>query len=288
MTVARTLRAVAPIAPNQTSMKKPIRRVRWTSDEQKRVVARAREFIAETPRMPLHVAARRAQEEVLPPDRWRQFRQHKDVEHLIPASSSAPAPIPRPFPRAIRAAAPIPAQAMPVEPPPAPPPLSSVDPAIVRAVAEQIAPMLAATIDACMLRLVDVLGGLVPAHGGPTPPASQCDAHTLAPPPRTRLPRVTVVGLIPQQERDVQAAFAGVIEFIFVKAQRTGGGGHGGAGMLTKSASSDVVVAMTDFIGHDVEASAKHLHIPYQRVTGSVSALKRWLTDWLATGRGAA
>ena len=114
--------------------------------------------------------------------------------------------------------------------------------------------------------------------------ANEAHATRVAPPPRTRLPRVCVVGLINQQEHDVSAAFDGVIEFIFVKAQRTGGGGHGGAGMLTRSASSDLVIAMTDFIGHDVEASAKHLHVPFERVKGSVSALKRWLTDWLVTG----
>jgi hypothetical protein len=38
---------------------------------------------------------------------------------------------------------------------------------------------------------------------------------------------------------------------------------------------------MTDFIGHDVDRNLKGLSIPYYRVNGSVSGLKRWLTGWL-------
>ncbi|MBC8721230.1 DUF2325 domain-containing protein [Paraburkholderia sp. 31.1] len=153
--------------------------------------------------------------------------------------------------------------------------------------AEQITPMLAATINECAKELVGALTSAL--QQASTQASAETDAgmvhsRRVTLPPRTRLPRVCVVGLINQQERDVSTAFDGVIEFIFVKAQRTGGGGHGGAGMLTRSASSDLVIAMTDFIGHDVEASAKHLHVPFERVTGSVSALKRWLTTWLSTG----
>ncbi|MEM5297673.1 hypothetical protein VSR82_25475 [Burkholderia sp. JPY481] len=179
-----------------------------------------------------------------------------------------------------------------VEPPPSTPvPAQAVDPAIVRAVAEQLMPALAATFSKCVMRLSDVLAGII-RNADTQVPLSHAtgketesrgpDSETI--PPRDRPPRVTVVGLIHQQERDVEQAFSGVIDFVFVKAQKTGGGGHGGAGMLTKSASSDLVLAMTDFIGHDVEHSAKHLHVPFRRITGSVSALKRWLTDWLSTG----
>jgi hypothetical protein len=147
-------------------------------------------------------------------------------------------------------------------------------------------PMLAVTLNECTARLCDALADAIKTADSQAP--TQADAGIahparIAPPRRTRLPRVCVVGLLNQQEHDVSAVFAGMVEFVFVKAQRTGGG-HGGAGTLTKSASSDLVLARTDFIGHDVESSAKHLHAPYERVKGSVSALKRWLTDWLATG----
>jgi hypothetical protein len=156
----------------------------------------------------------------------------------------------------------------------------------VRAVAEQIAPMLAAAIASGVRSVFEAMAQAMRsgASHDDHPAPSRAPAAPIRP-PRNRLPRVTVVGLIHQQERDLAAAFAGTVEFIFVKSQKQGGGGHGGAGMLTKSASSDLVIAMTDFVGHDVESSAKHLHIPYERVKGSVPALKRWITDWLATGR---
>jgi hypothetical protein len=256
--------------------------------------------------MPLHIAARRAQEEVLPPERHRRIRQHKDVERWMPANPSSRPPVPR-YPRAIKPAlavrekpaAKVEAPAPVPEPVAAVPVLTqdtvkrlhgtlpdlSIDPAIVQAVAAQITPAILATLTECAARLTGAFEEAL-RHAGSLPQSTIAPpSHPKPPPPpRSRLPRVCIVGLINQQENDVSAAFAGVIEFVFVKAQKTGGGGHGGAGMLTKSASSDLVLAMTDFIGHDVEASAKHLHVPFERVKGSVSALKRWLTEWLAEG----
>jgi hypothetical protein len=173
------------------------------------------------------------------------------------------------------------------EPEPEAPPstVQAVDPDIVRAVAEQLTPMVAATFNECAHQLV---GALVHAleNAGLQPPAAAgvVSPPRIMPPPRTRLPRVCVVGLINQQENDVSAAFAGVIEFVFVKTQKQGSSGQGGPGMLNKSASCDVVLAMTGFISHDVETAAKHLHVPFERVNGSVSALKRWLREWLETG----
>jgi hypothetical protein len=103
----------------------------------------------------------------------------------------------------------------------------------------------------------------------------------LVTPPKDRLPKLCIVGLLNQQAEDVQKAFLGTVEFVFVKSQAEGGGGHGGAGMLTKSASCDLVIAMVDHMGKDVDASAKHLKIPYHRVNGSASACKRFITSWL-------
>ncbi|MGF6607038.1 hypothetical protein OKW45_001938 [Paraburkholderia sp. WSM4175] len=163
---------------------------------------------------------------------------------------------------------------------------AEVDTQIVRAVAEQVIPVLTATVDECLRQLVGAVTAVLQNHAIPpaAPSGGDVSHPRVMPPPRTRLPRVCVVGLINQQEQDVSAAFSGVIDFIFVKAQRTGGTGHGGAGMLTKGSGADVVLAMTDFIAHDVEAASKHLRVPFERVKGSVSALKRWLTEWLATG----
>jgi len=289
---APRLRAVAPVArPIEPAMKKPIHRTTWKPHELAAVVARARDLLAISPAMPMHIAARRAQEEVLPPERWRVFRQYKDVQNWLPSALSiAPSP-PRRYPRAIKPVIP-PEPSPPVATvaPPAPtvepPPVATIAPALLTVLADQLAPLLAARVDAHMVRVMEALTDALRAAQGQGHPAGAPGAPTAIPAPsRIRLPRVTVVGLIPQQERDVEAAFSGVIDFVFVKAQRTGGGGHGGAGMLTKSASSDLVLCMTDFVGHDVEHSAKHLRVPFERINGSVSALKRWLTDWLATGK---
>lgn len=117
-----------------------------------------------------------------------------------------------------------------------------------------------------------------PSRHDPAPP-SNVDAE------RQRLPKVCIVGLMNQQENDVERAFLGVIKFVFVKSQRTGGsGGHGGAGMLDKAWNCDLVVSMADFTGHDVDEAAKKLktmQIPFKRINGNSSALKRELRTWL-------
>lgn len=114
------------------------------------------------------------------------------------------------------------------------------------------------------------------------------DEHKLVAPPKDRLPKLCIVGLLNQQAEDVQKAFLGTVEFVFVKSQQEGGGGHGGAGMLTKSATCDLVLAMVDHMGKDVDASAKHLKVPYHRVNGSATACKRFITSWLAGGNSGA
>lgn len=126
------------------------------------------------------------------------------------------------------------------------------------------------------------------ALGGPplsgTPPVSDPEPPApVAIEPKKHLPRVCVVGLLNKtQEDDVEKAFLGSVEFVFVKSQGTGGNGGGGKGMLQKAQKCDVVVGMIDWAGHGVDEAAKKLHdIPYKRVAGSVSALKRWLHLWL-------
>lgn len=100
--------------------------------------------------------------------------------------------------------------------------------------------------------------------------------------PRDHRPRVCVVGLLNQQEQDVKHAFGDALEFVFVKSQGTGGSGaHGGHGMLERGARCDVVISMVNFNGHDVDKAAKKLNVPFVRVNGSVSALKKWLTSWI-------
>lgn len=126
--------------------------------------------------------------------------------------------------------------------------------------------------------LNEALGGPPTTPTKPEPPAPVAvESH------RPKLPRVCVVGLLNKtQEDDVEKAFLGSVEFVFVKSQGTGGNGGGGKGMLQKAQKCDVVVGMIDWAGHGVDEAAKKLHdIPYKRVAGSVSALKRWLHMWL-------
>jgi hypothetical protein len=101
-------------------------------------------------------------------------------------------------------------------------------------------------------------------------------------PPVTRLPRVTVVGLMRQQADDVKKAFLGTIEFTFIESTKTGGKAGGGAGLAAHASTTDVAVCMVDFAGHDVDEAAKRLKLPLVRINGNVSALKRWLGSWLA------
>jgi hypothetical protein len=128
-------------------------------------------------------------------------------------------------------------------------------------------------------------------QGDPPPanaahPPSPPSAHSTTPPrevepPRPRLPKVCVVGLLNQQEHDVEKAFLGVIDFEFVKSQRIGGNGHGGHALADKSRKCELIASMVDFQGHDVEKHARKLDVPLMRINGSASALKRELRKWL-------
>ncbi|ACC76119.1 hypothetical protein PPMP20_18825 [Paraburkholderia phymatum] len=102
--------------------------------------------------------------------------------------------------------------------------------------------------------------------------------------PTNRLPRVGVVGLLNQQEQDIERAFKGRVSFVFVKSQHEGGNAHGGHGMLEKCRTCDLVISMTDHVGADVAASSKKLHVPFKEIGGKVSALKSWLNEWLDGG----
>ncbi|AXF04767.1 hypothetical protein CUJ88_41080 [Paraburkholderia hospita] len=141
---------------------------------------------------------------------------------------------------------------------------------LMRGIGEQIQ-------EAVMRQVINTLQG-IPMRPGALPEGAT-RVHT---PPRERKPRVAIVGLLNQQAEDVKRAFADAVEFTFIKSQQQGGsGGHGGAGMLARGSQADVVISMVDFTGHDVDAASKHLAVPFVRVNGSVSALKRWLSQWL-------
>ena len=107
------------------------------------------------------------------------------------------------------------------------------------------------------------------------------NVHELKTPPKNRLPKICVVGLLNQQAEDAKRAFLGAVEFVFVKSQKQGGSGAGGVGMVNAARTCDVAIAMTSFVGHDVDNKRKDLSCPFVRLNGSVSDLKRWVRSWL-------
>lgn len=119
------------------------------------------------------------------------------------------------------------------------------------------------------------------ANGTSARDTKPADDDKLIVPPNNRMPLVGVVGLLNQQSEDVRRAFLGTIDFVFVKSQQEGGNNGGGHAMLEKCSRCDVVIAMTDFMGHDVDRASKQLNVPFKRLTGSVSSLKRYLSSWI-------
>jgi flagellar biosynthesis GTPase FlhF len=98
------------------------------------------------------------------------------------------------------------------------------------------------------------------------------------PAPRERRPRVVIAGLINQQIRDIENEYGGRLDLSFVKNAE-----EGGAGTTGKVSNAEVVLACTDFLSHSLEAQLKRHARQYYRITGSVSALRRWLNQWLAS-----
>lgn len=294
---------------------------RWTDFERHKVVAEAY-AILQRPRAPQQIdAVRQAMASVLPAERQRDlpnwFSVKKWVVPLLAQFAAEDAEAKRAAKEAKLAAkeaeaaqiaeaeaqvdasqathapdyeAPVPQGFVPdwrYLQPPAPPPELGLE-GIIQLLADKLASTFVAAIEGALRKaIVGQLGGLVGSVGNlaavpsamPTMPAHRPSVPV---PPRERLPRVTIVGLYSQQEDDMRRAFLGTIEFIFVKSHKEGGNGHGGVGMLTKSSTSDLVIAMADHIGHDVTNCAKQLKVPFERLSGNTAALKRWLTVWLS------
>ncbi|MBB2915892.1 hypothetical protein [Cupriavidus alkaliphilus] len=154
---------------------------------------------------------------------------------------------------------------------------------IAGALMESISESLDAAVAARIASVVQSLPGTLPSNVAVLKPNAEVDGvGTVSVAPRDHKPRVCVVGLMNQQAEDVRRAFGNALDFTFIKSQQTGGSGaHGGAGVAARAQGCDVVIGMTNFTGHDVDEAAKKLHVPFIRLNGSVSALKRWLQHWL-------
>jgi hypothetical protein len=97
-------------------------------------------------------------------------------------------------------------------------------------------------------------------------------------PEHPRKPRVLVAGLINQQIEDIKHSHGDRCDFSFVKSQQEASG----APMRDKCRHVDIVFAMVDFIGHNIEHEAKRAGANMVRVNGSVSSLKRHLNEYLS------
>lgn len=93
--------------------------------------------------------------------------------------------------------------------------------------------------------------------------------------PRDRKPRICVAGLMNQQINDVRREFGSLIDMSFVKSDK------GSGSDVDAYRNMDVVICMTRFSSHAVEREAKSVGAPLVRITGAVSALKRWLRSWI-------
>jgi len=110
--------------------------------------------------------------------------------------------------------------------------------------------------------------------------ASNTPVDTPVSTPAPKLPKIMVIGLYPVQEQDVQKAFLGVYDFIFVPNTKLGGQGAGGNAMVAKQHNAEVIIGMSDHMGMDVLQKRKHLSKPFVSISGAVSNLKRWLSAY--------
>jgi hypothetical protein len=224
------------------------------------------------------------QDDVLPPTRHKFIKSTDTVKGLLAALRELSPPPVVEEPPATPPEVETEAEVLPPQAPPEPPVVKDLGlEDIIKLFAVKVGEALLTSLTEHIQQSVkQQLLALLPkdplVFGGPVT-ETRTVVEKVRPPERTRLPRVVIVGLINQQAADVEHAFDGRIDFVFVKSQQSGGGG--GHGMLAKSDKADVVIAITKFIGHDVEHSAKKLNAPFVRLNGGVSGLKRWLTSWL-------
>lgn len=102
------------------------------------------------------------------------------------------------------------------------------------------------------------------------------DVDSVAIAPRDRMPRVAIIGLLHQQEEDVERQFKDCIELSFIRTSNTVSAND----FQLKLARKDVVILMTRFSSHWHDEQIKKSGVPVMRITGGVSMLKGWLQKW--------
>lgn len=155
----------------------------------------------------------------------------------------------------------------------------AIDPAslpfetLIEAIGVKVAGMLLRSIgeqlqESIMQRITEALG-----HMGAQSPLPE-GVTRLHPAPRHRKPRVLIVGLLEQQEREMTKAMGEFLRLDYAKSSH-----H--TTLEDKARNADLVVLMTKFISHKHQDIVQRVneHIVYRN--GSVTELKRWLTQWI-------
>lgn len=182
-----------------------------------------------------------------------------------PAAQEHPAPSEAAPPVAAQNPAPV----LPPQPAPAAPtatPLAQVD-RLLDSLGQQLAEQLLVRIVA---NLTTSLPAFFPAVAGPVAP-TEAPAYPAAPSAaHAKLPKVAVVGLLPDQEALIRAEFSD--HFVLSFPQKNN------AGKLRAAAAfSDHVLTMTSFIGHHVENTLKSAGAHLVRVAGGMTDLRHQL-----------
>ncbi|MBK3333518.1 DUF2325 domain-containing protein [Burkholderia pseudomallei] len=259
--------------------------VRWTAEERRKIAAESKRLLKGFEDMSQLDAIRKAIEYTMPAGRRREITGFDQVAWIIDEwtvvdeleratereareQAAEAERVAEELRRAIEAARAEAENAQAIDP--ASLPLET----LIGALGTRIAGMLLRSIgeqlqDSIMQRITEALGHMA------MPPAPLPEGVTrLHAAPRDRKPRVLVVGLIRQQEDDLRHALGEILRLDFSKADD-----H--SMLEDKARNADLVVLMTKFISHKHQDTVKRVNEHYVYRNGSVSELKRWLTQWI-------
>jgi len=223
-----------------------------------------------------------AMRKVLPPERWRKITAFQDVAvklretgvRSVPAAAS-------PKPISVTRAADNPIQVA----------VENLIGEVVKEVAgtigllvmDEVRRQLDGAIKGLDKRILDALPKQVEVPATPTQQHVTIQTTDAVPEgvdkvaiaPKDRKPRICIAGLMNQQINDVRSEFGNIIDFSFVKNDK------GSSPVVDTMRGKDLVICMTRFSSHDIERGARSVNVPVVRITGAVSALKRWLRSWI-------
>lgn len=99
-------------------------------------------------------------------------------------------------------------------------------------------------------------------------------------PPRRERPKLYIVGLDRQQEAELKKVYASRLDIAFGSV-----GDETGSGISGKAGNADACIAMVDHLSHKTSEAVHKAAKRYVPITGALSAVKRWIEQWL-TGEG--